>query len=106
MASERIQQRIERLLDQIEQESDQDNWQRVLDLAKQVLGFAPDNVDAKAFLSVAEERLCSASPAETPTSPPLPRKVGVTPKTDQPTSFANGRYQVKRFLGEGGKKIV
>ena len=24
----------------------------------------------------------------------------------QPTSFANGRYQVKQFLGEGGKKIV
>lgn len=23
-----------------------------------------------------------------------------------PTSFANGRYQVKRFLGEGGKKKV
>ena len=25
---------------------------------------------------------------------------------DQPTSFADGRYQVKRFLGEGGKKRV
>ena len=24
----------------------------------------------------------------------------------QPTSFANGRYQVKEFLGEGGKKRV
>ena len=23
-----------------------------------------------------------------------------------PTSFANGRYEVKRFLGEGGKKKV
>ena len=28
------------------------------------------------------------------------------PTADQPTSFANGRYQVKRFLGEGGKKKV
>jgi serine/threonine protein kinase len=27
-------------------------------------------------------------------------------KPDQPTSFANGRYEVKRFLGEGGKKKV
>ena len=26
--------------------------------------------------------------------------------TPQPTSFANGRYQVKKFLGEGGKKKV
>jgi serine/threonine protein kinase len=24
----------------------------------------------------------------------------------EPTSFANGRYQVKKFLGEGGKKKV
>jgi hypothetical protein len=27
-------------------------------------------------------------------------------KTPQPTSFAGGRYQVKKFLGEGGKKKV
>ena len=25
---------------------------------------------------------------------------------EHPTSFASGRYQVKRFLGEGGKKKV
>jgi serine/threonine protein kinase len=24
----------------------------------------------------------------------------------QPASFSGGRYQVKRFLGEGGKKMV
>jgi len=34
--------------------------------------------------------------SETPPLPPSP----------EPTSFANGRYQVKRFLGEGGKKKV
>lgn len=61
MASERIQRRIERLLDQIEQEADRQNWQRVIDLAKEVLGFALENVDAKAFLGVAEERLSSAA---------------------------------------------
>jgi hypothetical protein len=33
MASERIQGRIENLLEQIEQEADQRNWPRVLDLA-------------------------------------------------------------------------
>ena len=26
--------------------------------------------------------------------------------TQEPASFANGRYEVKRFLGEGGKKKV
>ena len=35
-------------------------------------------------------------PAPQPTAPPSP----------EPTSFAGGRYQVKRFLGEGGKKKV
>jgi tetratricopeptide (TPR) repeat protein len=29
-----------------------------------------------------------------------------TPPSAEPTSFANGRYQVKKFLGEGGKKKV
>ena len=28
------------------------------------------------------------------------------PPTAQPASFANGRYEVKKFLGEGGKKKV
>jgi tetratricopeptide (TPR) repeat protein len=28
------------------------------------------------------------------------------PSTVEPTSFANGRYKVKKFLGEGGKKKV
>ena len=28
------------------------------------------------------------------------------PSTIEPTSFAGGRYQVKKFLGEGGKKKV
>ena len=94
MASDRIQRRIERLLDQIEDEADRQNWPNVIDLAKEVLGFAPDNVDAQAFLHVAEERLASEPTGGAPATP------------TQPTSFANGRYQVKRFLGEGGKKKV
>ena len=48
MASDRIQRRIERLLDQIEQEADQRNWQLVLELSKEVLGFAPDNHEGMA----------------------------------------------------------
>jgi tetratricopeptide (TPR) repeat protein/archaellum biogenesis ATPase FlaH len=34
---------------------------------------------------------------------PTPEKTSPSP---EPTSFANGRYQVKNFLGEGGKKKV
>jgi tetratricopeptide (TPR) repeat protein len=45
---------------------------------------------------------CGQRFAELTPQPPLP-----TPATpSQPTAFANGRYQVKEFLGEGGKKRV
>ena len=54
MASDRIQRRIERLFDQIEQEADQQNWQLVRDLSDEVLRLDPDNGDALAFLSAAE----------------------------------------------------
>jgi tetratricopeptide (TPR) repeat protein len=40
--------------------------------------------------------LTSAQITEKPTEPPSP----------EPTSFAAGRYKVKKFLGEGGKKKV
>ena len=36
-------------------------------------------------------------------------QTGVSPipaSSPQPSSFADGRYQVKKFLGEGGKKLV
>jgi len=42
---------------------------------------------------------CGHSLAEPATKPP-------TPTSPEPTSFAGGRYQVKKFLGEGGKKKV
>jgi tetratricopeptide (TPR) repeat protein len=40
------------------------------------------------------------SPQVSAETPPPP------PSVPQPTSFVNGRYQVKKFLGEGGKKKV
>ena len=35
-----------------------------------------------------------------------PQPTPISPSPSVPTSFANGRYQVKKFLGEGGKKKV
>ena len=81
----------------------------VLDLTREVLGFAPDNSDAKAFLGVAEERLSYTAGQESPetaSSRPAPSTSAPACEPDQPTSFANGRYEVKRFLGEGGQKKV
>jgi len=60
VASDRIQRRIDRLLDQIEQEASQAHWQLVLDLVGEVLDFDPENRDAAAFKIVAERRISSA----------------------------------------------
>ena len=39
-------------------------------------------------------------------SSPRPPRYPATPTIEQPSSFVAGRYAVRRFLGEGGKKRV
>jgi len=39
-------------------------------------------------------------------APPVSPERTPVPAPSQPSSFAGGRYQVQRFLGEGGKKMV
>jgi serine/threonine protein kinase len=63
----------------------------------------------KKFCGDCGKHLTAATPmpaaqAKTPTSVPAPTRIPHS--APQPTSFANGRYQVKKFLGEGGKKKV
>ena len=110
MASERIQRRIDRVLDQAEEAADQSNWEQVKEFAENILAFDPDNVDAKGFLAAAERALgaAAAEPSETSSPSPIPSIISLTSdaQSEQPTSFADGRDQVKRFLGEGGKKKV
>ena len=102
MASERMQRRLERLLDQIDEAEANGNWESVRDLALDVLAIDSDNADATVYLEAAERRVSrSANAAQQPPPPLAP-----TAQTNQPTSFANGRYHVKRLLGEGGKKKV
>ena len=94
------------MLDQAEEAMDRSDWESVREHVKVALGLDPGNTDALAFLASVETVLETESIVESSpplTSPPVPNPT-VTP--DQPTSFANGRYQVKRFLGEGGKKKV
>ncbi len=102
MASERVQRQIDRLLDQAEEAMGQMNWDSVRDCAQAVLGLDSENADALAFLDSAD-RVLQNQPRDgahkIQSSEP-------SDQTDQPTSFANGRYQVQRFLGEGGKKKV
>ncbi len=98
MTSERIQGRINRLLDEAEEAADQLDWESVRQKAQGILAFDPENADAKAFLAAAERSVLVLPDTQTPTPPAR--------TAPQPTSFASGRYEVKRFLGEGGKKRV
>ena len=75
------------------------NWSSVRDCAQTVLGLDSENADALAFLESAD-RVLHDQPSD------RAREILNTAPTDQPTSFANGRYEVKRFQGEGGKKKV
>jgi len=103
MASERIQRRVDRLLDQIEEAMERLDWESVRSSAQAVLALDAGNPDALAFLDAAEQAMGGSSgTAAGPSTVSGP----AGPTTDQPASFANGRYQVKRFLGEGGRKKV
>ncbi len=110
MASERVQRRVDRLLDQIEEAIEQRDWSHVRELAQDVIALDRDNNDALAFLEAAEQRLSASSPAHPDDHDQSTSDSGspnpATHVAEQPTSFANGRYQVQRFLGEGGKKKV
>ena len=91
MASERLQRQIERLLDEAEEAISRFDWDALLQRAQAALAMDPENTDALAFLATAERALAIWSPASTTESPPSP-----TSSPDQPSSFANGRYSVKR----------
>ena len=103
MASERVQRRIDLLLDEADAAISRYDWEAVRNAAQAVLAIAPDNGDATTFLAAAERALGGSGASSAP--PPPSSTTSPTP-APQPTSFANGRYQVKRFLGEGGKKRV
>ena len=113
MVSERIQRQIDRLLDQAEQAVDAGDWPTVVDRARAVLAIDIDSADAQSFVKMAEANGVSAEAASSATAlndtrpPAAPsRSPSVEQPATQPTSFASGRYEVRRFLGEGGKKKV
>ena len=61
MASDRVQRRIDRLLDQIEEAVDQLDWEVVLERAQAVLALDRENKDAHSFLDAAEWALSGGS---------------------------------------------
>jgi hypothetical protein len=99
MTSERIQRQIDRLLDEAEEAAGDGEWQRLQELCERILTLSPGNPDAEAMIAAAQRGSSSPkSPVAAVSKPAEP--------SSQPTSFANGRYEVRRFLGEGGKKKV
>ena len=103
MTTERIQRRIDALLDEAEAAMSADDWPLVANKARAVLASDPDSEDAQTFLKMAEANLGSTTPS-TP-APAAPTPTTAAPAA-HPESFVAGRYHVRRFLGEGGKKKV
>ncbi len=112
MRSERIQRQIDRLLDEADEAMRQLAWDVVRDRARAALALDRENSDAHVYFAAAEAQLSQSSPRLTsgpgssvthagPAAPAAERA-----PVAQPASFCDGRYQVVRFLGEGGKKRV
>jgi len=70
MASERVQRQIDRLLDEAEEASSNQNWETVRARAQHVLTFEPENPDGLAFLAAAERALSVVSHSVPPTPQP------------------------------------
>jgi len=114
MTSDRGQRRIERLLDQIDEAEAAGEWSLVSTLAHDVLDLAEDHPEALAYLRAAERRLRGGEGLDNATidntAGAMQSQTSSEPQasvsSEQPTSFSNGRYEVTKFLGEGGKKKV
>jgi serine/threonine protein kinase/tetratricopeptide (TPR) repeat protein len=102
MPSEFIQRQIDRLLEQASEALQKFDWPTVHNSAATVLGLDPDNADAKTLLALADGQAGAATPGLEASTPESPAAVPAS----SPASFASGRYAVKKFLGEGGKKKV
>src|SRR5262245_47720671 len=117
MPSERVQRHINQLLDQAEAAIAAGDWETARRHAASILALDPQNEDGALYLAAADRALAGPAAA----SPPSPRSpargegaVLPSPSTGEgggggetsppPAAFGKGRYQVKRFLGEGGKK--
>ena len=100
MLSERIQRRVGAALDEAEAALDSRDWSTVLERAEFALTLDPGNAAATALRESAQRglQLGSANAGHrVQAAPSLP---------DLPPAFVSGRYQVREFLGEGGKKRV
>ena len=90
MLSERVQRRIDRLLDQAEEAADKADWTALADFARRVLLIDAENADAKTLLTMADDEDTPTTPADTARITE-PSTVGTASTTDTPAAFADGR---------------
>ena len=104
MPSERIQRRIDSLLDEADAAVTASDWTEVAEKARAVLAIDATNEDAAGFLKMAEAN------GVVPSGGPQPESTSTQRAAPQvqplPVAFGNGRYRVSRLLGEGGRKQV
>ncbi len=105
MPSERIQRRIDSLLDEADEAAAENNWATVSARAQAALTFDPDNGDALEYLAAAERGLQERSGGDGP-SKPATTAPPTTTAPPHPERFAGDRYEVLRHLGDGGTKRV
>ena len=105
METEWMQRQIDLLLQRAAEAISKYDWEVVRQSAQAVLALDPDHGDGLGLLGAAERALGSAATSTTG-NPVGPTPISSSPPQEEPTSFSGGRYEVKRFLGEGGKKRV
>src|SRR6476620_5778245 len=98
-------QRVERLLTEADEAVVRLDWETVRARVSAVLTLDPDNEDAVALMTAAQRGLLSP-PERADEVRPSSGVAASNAAETIPASFAAGRYAVKRFLGEGGKKKV
>jgi serine/threonine protein kinase len=106
MPSSFIQRQIDELLEQAARAIKASDWRAVTDASRNVLALDPENPDARELLAAAERANPEIAAAAT-----HGLEAAQAPNISAgdewiPESFAGGRYTVKKFLGEGGKKKV
>src|SRR5439155_24471407 len=114
MPSERVQRQVDRLLDQAETAIAAGDWPTARLHAESALALDETNEDASAYLAAAGKALGGTATdvgqvarSDSPTDVVAQHAAQARPAAPPTlTSFANGRYEVRRFLGEGGKKKV
>ena len=87
-------------MDQIEEAVDQRDWEQALRITEDLLVLDPVNQDAADFRSAALRAL--SRPVEDTAVVTAAGNAAPSAPVADPKSFADGRYQVKQFLGEGG----